>query len=462
MKRFPKLRKFLLRAILLLIILIPVGWAFENWRGARAWEEAQTRAKVAGVSLVRSDYAGTEIPDGENLLENEVFLKEFENEGEDRLDGWDQLPVVTQKWGRLRMDPATGETFPYSDYFKEELSEENARKRLAEAAEDFEIRLDALSKVIGATPVHTIFARSASECPLGEIAGELGAVSNLSGCLKSSAMMALRSGKSAKALDRMRVLDRWGRTIGTPSLVHYLMGNATRRQNLTLVWEGIRLRAWSDEELDDLGKLLMEWNTHTGVVSAFKFEAAFGVESQEGSGAIEEHTQDSGESLTPTELIGKWWQSGGPAGWKAQRKALLVNKYLDFIEEVEEGNLGISEKMKAGLSVVSWSPLREAASQIDYLMKALFQVYHRAETQRRIALIAIASERYFLVHQAYPKELSDLNIDTPVIDLTDPNGRELVYELGPEGRPVIFSRHEEETTEKAPKWQLRWQFYQGR
>ncbi|MFT7304218.1 MAG: hypothetical protein ACI8UZ_003067, partial [Akkermansiaceae bacterium] len=161
MKRFPRLRKFLLRGFLVLLVLLLAGWAFENWRGAKAWEEAQARAEKAGVSLVRADYAGPEIPDEENLLMDPVFLKELEDEGVDKLTGWGGLPEFSRKRSRFSQ-PATGEPAKYADYFDEALTEQEAQARFAEAAEDFEARLDVLAGVILSKPQHAIFAQSAS------------------------------------------------------------------------------------------------------------------------------------------------------------------------------------------------------------------------------------------------------------------------------------------------------------
>lgn len=59
--------KKVLSVTFVVLLLGATGWGIQNWLGARAWEEARARAKAAGVSLVRADYAGPEIPEDEDL-----------------------------------------------------------------------------------------------------------------------------------------------------------------------------------------------------------------------------------------------------------------------------------------------------------------------------------------------------------------------------------------------------------
>lgn len=459
MKRFPRLRKFLLRGFL--ILLVPLaGWAFENWRGARAWEEAQARAEKAGVSLLRADYAGPEIPDEENLFKDLVFLREFENEGEDKLVSWRRLPEVDWRGLDTRNNPATGEVLKFAEYFKEELSEENARVRLANAAEEIEVRLDALSKAILSKPVHSIFADSECHGPLMDINTGIMQMQNFAACLESSASMALRSGDSAKALERIRALDRWVKSTVKPSLINLLVGNAIDAVNYRPIWDGIRLRLWSDADLATLSDLLGERDIKGDFQGVIRFEAAFGVETFDHLEALKERMESFEGEMSFEEKIQFWFSFGGPSGWQGQRKALLVNRYLDFINAMEGSSWIDEEELVRDLPTGRFSPLGVVGEEIRSVVSSQTQGYKASETRRRIAMTGIALERYFLAREKYPKALADLGMKTPVIDLTDPKGRELIYELGPDGRPVIFSEYEEETEKRISRRKLRWQYYE--
>ena len=73
--------------------------------------------------------------------------------------------------------------------------------------------------------------------------------------------------------------------------------------------------------------------------------------------------------------------------------------------------------------------------------------------------MAIALERRFLARNSYPSSLAELDLKFPVTDLSDPDRRDLAYELGPDGRPVIWSEYEDETVGERSVHHLRWQYY---
>lgn len=458
-KRFPKLRKFLRWTLIVFLVLFFGGWVFENWRGAKAWEKAQARAEKAGLSLVRADYAGPEIPDDENLLKDPAFLKEFENEGEDRLGAWRNLSEVTAKGIIAWSKPATGEVLEYAKYFEEELSEEEARVRLREATGEVEARLDKLSRVILTKPEQSVSTKSASNKPLSEIGEGIGNLSNFTKCFQSSALMAIRSGDHKTAMERIKILERGSTLIDRPALIHLLIGNVARSMNDLLIWEGVRLRVWSDEELVALSVLLESRDYKKSFLNAIQFEAAFGVEGMDYLEISEEEKSDYKEEMTWVERLQFWLVFEGVSGWKGQRKALLVNKYLDLIESVQTDDLRIKAQLEEGLDVSEWSPMAGVAMGVRGIIFVQPIAYERSETRRRIALMAIALERRFLARNSYPSSLAELDLKFPVTDLSDPDRRDLAYELGPDGRPVIWSEYEDETVGERSVHHLRWQYY---
>ena len=100
-----------------LIVLVGGGWVLENGRGNRAWEEAQARAKEAGVPLVRSAYADRSVPDERNLLTNRVFRSEFHRPEKEHLKSWFELPGIDGNPGYL--SPSSGQTVNYQRLFVE-------------------------------------------------------------------------------------------------------------------------------------------------------------------------------------------------------------------------------------------------------------------------------------------------------------------------------------------------------
>jgi hypothetical protein len=81
------------------------------------------------------------------------------------------------------------------------------------------------------------------------------------------------------------------------------------------------------------------------------------------------------------------------------------------------------------------------------------------ETAKRIALIALALEKARLKTGRYPQDLSELDGDVALVDLSDPQARELGYQLGPNGRVEIWSANEQEREKSDRDPRLRWQYW---
>ena len=452
MKRFGKIRKILLRALLVLLASGFAGWLFENWRGAKAWEEAKARAEAAGVSLVRADYAGPEIPDEENLLLNPVFAEEFEKEGEDRLREWASLPGVDGKGYRIQGPrPWNGTSADYRNYFKDELSEDEARDRLAEFASEFEERLDRLAEVILETPIHPIFE-------VEEVTGELFdgtkwifPIQCFSRSFKDSALLAVRRGESDKGLQRVAVLFRLAEMTAGPSLVSVLVSNSIKSLGLSLIWEGIRLRCWTDTQLKEISTLCSEPNYHENLIRSLAFEAAFGREFLM-SEDIPEFLGDQRRGISG------WYDYGGPQGWRDQRKAFLVTFHLELIEILKERDFERLRKISETQADRGLSPLAAIKGELSIIPNCIPGACWMPKSNQRIARIALEAERLFLQEGKYPDRLQELSLPFPVIDLTDPEGRVLAYKPGPNGRPQIWSRYQEELGEEGDE-KLRWQFW---
>lgn len=437
--------KWLLRLGVILGLLAAGGWWFENWRGARAWEEAQSRAEKAGVSLVRVDRVGPEIPDDENLLQDPVFAAEYARTGDDRLQAWSELPVVDGNSRSTFLDPGSGETVDYRSFFDEDLSEEEARMRLAAAAQEVEARLDRLTAAILAKPVHLFFWAEQLDTGSPGLGDWIQASRKFSEALQDSALMAMRSGRATKALERIRALDRLGRAIRGPSLLGYLMSRALFAVEKGLIWEGLRLRVWNGDQLEQLSEMVARWEFEDSLLAVLRRELPVMLE-----------VFDSPDSLMvsePKAPFRKWIATGGPAGWHDLRKAFLVSGLLDLLEIAETRDFQRIAEFEARAEVSDWSPLAVVADAV--LAPRLAQAGWSGATTQRIVLLALQAERQFLETGAYPESLGVLDPDFPVTDLTDPEDRELAYELGPEGRPQIWSRHQEEEGES----DLRWQFW---
>ncbi len=460
MKRFRRLRRFLFRSVIALIVLIGVYWIFENWRGAKAWEEAKARIDEAGVSIVRADYAGPEIPEEDDLLKNLIFIAEFDHEREDAQKGWRML-FAEKRFGSFS-SPGRGKLGNYRDYFETVMTEDEARQRMAEEASAFEDRLSALAEVILEKPVYQVFARGATDLAIWESDLHVVGVQGLIEGYQSSALMAIRSGNSTLAVERIQTLDRVIKISNAPSLVDALVAQVGVKIMTTIIWEGLQREVWCLEQIERLKVILTDHDLKQPYLKSLKHELAWGLESLDSLDEAEVQLEEMGGGVAGG--IAAWLGFGGPQGWQDRRKVLLTNTYLDLIEIVESGKLRETEELLAELPKNQFSPMAVARMAAQ---AGIFSSERYAESCaiKRIALLALECERERLVSGSYPKSLNDLELSFPISDMTDPDERDLQYELGPNGRPQIWSAHEAEVITEEDGWdgrdgpQLRWQFW---
>lgn len=121
----------------------------------------------------------------------------------------------------------------------------------------------------------------------------------------------------------------------------------------------------------------------------------------------------------------------------------LRNFHLDCLSSVKAGLSLELDQLEKCFEGTSFSPLLCWHYQLDIKLH-LFRSFERTETAKRIALIALALEREKLATGKYPAQLSGMKEELELVDLTGPERRQLSYELGPDGRPVIWSIYEQE------------------
>jgi hypothetical protein len=453
MGKMQRLRRYAFRFLIILMVLLVAGWLYENRRGAVAWDEAKARAKAAGMSLKRGEYAGPKIPDEENLLLKPEFVKELEMDEETGPRGWGAMLKLGKRFvegGR----PHEGATTGYRDWFNEEITESEARQRVVEASREVEERLTILGKVILETPVHQIFAKGEATGEFFENTEWTTSIVGFTRCFSDSAVLAIRSENGALALDRVRGLCRLSEVSSGSSLISLLVSHAIKKQAMSLVWEGLLLRVWDDAQLEILQGEFSEPKYEERLERVISFEAAWGLEFLT---TIEAGDLPEGAEMTEFGSLMNSYYYGGLRGWKDRRRAILVDRALDLQEILRTRDFDRLEKREEN-SPSPYSPMYAVMSSNVLVSKLLNRGGWIPATNERICRIAMAAEREFLRSGVYPEKTSSMKLDFPIIDLTDPEGRELAYELGPKGRPQIWSRYQKELGEDGEN-NLRWQFW---
>lgn len=454
MKKRERLRRVALRGSIALILLLLAGWFVENLRGAKAWEEAQARAEAAGMSLNRADYAGTEIRDEDNLLLKPEFKVEFEMEESARLREWRKM----LRLGNPNIDgsrPHQGVATGYRKWFREEITESEAQKSVVEAAKEVEERLATLSSVILETPVHSVFAKGEATQDFMESTEWTLPILGFTKCFEDSGVLAIRQGNGELALERIRALCRLSQMTQGSSLISLLISNAMKSKAMGLVWEGLLFRVWDDAQLTVLQSEFSDLKYEERLERAIAFEAAWGIE-------YLSFIELGGEGITgvkitePDSFLNSYYY-GGLQGWKDRRRAIIIDGALGLLEVFRTRDFeGLKKERNPNPS--PYSPMYAVAGAHLLISGTLNGGAWRPATESRICRIALAAERAFLKDGTYPKNISGLELEFSTTDLTDPEERELAYDLGPNERPQIWSRFQEEFGDDGEE-RLRWQFW---
>jgi|GEM_PF-2789730 len=456
---------FLRRVIwfgLILTVLFFGIWGFENWRGGSEWRRAKERAARMQVSLDLGDDPGKAVPEGGSLMEDGIFLAEWEGQIDPPLARVADMELEGVKTRGINSGSlARGKSFRYSQYFEEGVGEKKAVRRLGKIYQPIAERLERLGKVVLKKPQQDLWSESDGLIDFGTIF-RLKGMTNAFG---EFARISLRRGDSEKAGWACEVLARLRENSCEPALINLLISHSIDRVRDEIIWEGIRLHRWDRGDLDRLAALVQAGPDYEGLEKALRYEAAITESFVEGAEERNvELLEDPGVSWkdldleTLDERLRNWTSFQGPAGWQNWRKATMLNGVLYLLEgregwdrpgegRVVTGDLNAFEKSR-------FHPLLWVRGIRGSGVDSLVSVQRQA-TRGRLARIAIELERYRLKKRRYPASLDEMNFTFSTQDLTDPEGRDLRYERTAAGFFRIWSEFEREGVRRP---MLQWAF----
>ena len=457
---FRKLFKLLCFGPIVLACLLGVAWIFENFRGASQWTEAKERAAQMGVSLDLEDYQVAEIAEEDRLLNDPVFKAEWEEEIEPKLGKIRELkfPDVLTK-GIKSGSKSEGRAFDFRQFFKAEMSEEEAVKILNQHMEPISERLEKLSSIILERPVQEIVSRSYLPSHLDKSTSAFRLL-KFSSAFQADTRLAIRRGDSARALQNIRALARLRENCQGPNLINIIIGDALLPSHE--IWDGIRLHLWNEKELQELAQIIPAESNLEALEEAIRYEAAFAVAQVDHALEIQKANAEMyppEAEETATDHIRFWMNHKGPAGWQDWRRATVCKTSLDMLEMRPLWNEPWNEKFKVELPAddeeeSEFHPL--AAVRIYESGSFLFfRSFARGATRFRMMRLAIALEQYFLKKKAYPDTLESLELGFSIIDLNDPEQRPIQYERTDDGYFTIWLAAESETSTRPRE---RWRF----
>ncbi|MCW5557042.1 MAG: hypothetical protein KIT22_04290 [Verrucomicrobiae bacterium] len=419
---FRVLRGFLFLGISL-VTLGALVWAFENWRGERAWQALVREHAAKGDPLDGPLLVPEKVPDDQNAAMTPLLrpLREF-----DRVNG----EIVWRDSNALARFNALA--LPQQD--AREARTPEGRTALAHWQTAFRSAGDFPLPASPGTPEADILAAlgrwkaeldeldAASRQPharfqqrFGEdvdmLLPQLAAVKKISNLLQLRCAARLAAGDTEGALADIEFNERWARALsGDPLVITELVAIAIESIGTRMAWEGLVDHRWNDAQLQRLQGLFAARRPREDLVRAMRGERRFALAQYEGwvrnTGHLSGETAENLGFPHPARSL--------PRGWVRQNQISLVRYHEILAARYAQWIAGDLPAVQAGEDPVDQLK-RERPGIYAKLTLMLAPAYARTMektdwllTITRMAEIACALERYRLVHAQYPESLDAL------------------------------------------------------
>jgi hypothetical protein len=453
--------KWSLFALAGLVTLVCLFYAEENWRGARAWEEARKEAEARGVAIkTLEEVAPLPVRDSENFIAapgvRQLFAKRKEGSPDpfedDKFDispspGFSRgMPLDFIAW---KADPEN----PYSQEGKD-LSAEALYLEISSGSDGpRELLLAGIGRPYVVFPVDwSVKPASSVELPHLTVVMQAGKV------LSKRASALLGKGETAEAFANIRIGARLIEGCRKePTLISQLVAITVQKLMMQPLWEGLRDQKWSPPQLAWLQEELESWDwIESGRWTLTEGEPAFGID------CIEWTKEASARDINA--VVGVWDTSEDvtEVSWLARATTLVPDGWFDqnkaaYIREMTAFVMAAYPKDQPGRVDFEGSKRAESAFEGKFASN-LFNPYFffvrmtipavtgahaasaGAQCWRSMAIIAIALERYALDQQGrYPDTLNILVPKYLAAVPFDPlDGKPIHYQKTSQGRYKLW------------------------
>jgi hypothetical protein len=494
MKRLGSIFKKLLFALACLVTLMFLFYQFENWRGWRAWKNYKAKVERGGESLDPKSIIPPRVPDSSNFAAIPLFLDLFTTNGATPL----RTEAEQAKTPLKEFDTALGRTenqqlgvsntfvltmidlrallaalrsphtepdaglgmeamrppYPMEPEPARSGLVINTNMPLAEAGRELLVELKRFDPVY--QQLETAAQRPLSRFPIAYekmppylvLLPHLGQLRDASKLVKARASARIASGQNEQALEDLQLMLRLADSVeNEPTLISYLVRIALLNQSLEVLALGLANNSWTDPQLAQLQRELLELNLVQDHAKAIHAELVYF-----GLGSIDYIRRNPNASNTEHFGVPPLLARAMPGGWYFQemiayhRLGSLINqgpnpgeKTIDPRRAEDVGNE--FESRLSGRNGVAL--LFDHTFWSRMLLPALTQVTMRtARMQAGVSLagVACALERYRLAHDKYPESLDHL---APLLegqavrDVID--GGPLHYHVEPPSGYVVYS-----------------------
>jgi hypothetical protein len=396
------LRRWLFCAAVI-VTLIALFYAEEDWRGKRAWEQCKRDSQAKGIELDWSKFIPPAVSDEQNIY---------------------KAPKMSEWFVRSGGRPAS------SDFDKQLSSNKLTRTNITNAIEarnylewsrqfdpQFDLIRDALKR-----PYARIDTDYASPSTMDIPAIPM--VRSVVRVLAQRAKCELVVGEPEAALqDQTLIHDLIHLLEAKPvTLVAAMINVINSGLYLDSVGAGLQTKAWREPQLVELEKQLADMNLMPQMDQAFRGEQVFS------SGILETPRAQlirTFGAVFPTQPKNSTWFEHlqnpevwmialSPRGWLYQNSTVRTRISQKFLESVDPRNEIVrpgpqSEMTQAMVTAFEHiSPYNILAARLTPNFSKAFQVMARNQTFVNEALVACALERYRIAHGEYPESLDVL------------------------------------------------------
>ena len=428
-----RLRK--LGAILfVLAFLVTAVGAFhliENWRGKKKWETYKRQLVAQGVKLDLGSFIPPPIPDEENFAATPFFASVLPGPLPTNWNGWPKLI------GNLQPNTSPGKR---NERHLTDLTAWRAALRAHHGQDTNGLsgdRAEAAKEVLAAMTIYEPVLqelRSASarphsrynlkydlENPWGILVPHLAVLKQLYQDLSLKASAELAAGNNVSAMDDVRLMARITHSMDSELfLITYLVKIACLQLLMQPVWEGLALGRWSDPQLEELQRMMSDFNFVGDLTTPLGVEQAAGVLTadillkQKRKGDFLNAISGSANTVSGNLLV-----SLMPNGWAYIEQYNVARLFQQFIVPGFDATNRIvyphvSGRNEAELDkrlLEAKHPILSHTFLARLLLPAVGKTHRRAaqaQTAAHQAAIACALERYRRKQGEHPTELSQL------------------------------------------------------
>lgn len=463
LKSLPLRYRVPLFLMLAMVTIVALFFAIENWRGARAWAEEREILKSQGFALTLEELLPPMPPSNQNFaltpIMRPLFPPDTNSSHEERVAlsstlGRPFTSILGRHPSPLRSGWREGRSthvkFPPELMEKlgiDPITKDNVVTQILNAASSIAPELQQIEQGL---------ALPYSQFPVefdGFMANplpQLSVMRSVSSAFALRGLARLETGDYAGGHEDTLTLLRAAKALERdPFLICLLVRRAQYYAALSMVWEGLYRRAWSDEQLQRIEIELATVDLPNHLLRSLKAEHAVSLQTIDQLLAGSNRPR-AGMFLRNGEPASGWQTLLGaipvPRGWPLQNKAAVSKFYRTQVLELAspEDDVFDSSKLEE-LDARAKRAIEQSGPHgalMGLLMPALSKAVGKvadAQSEIHLARTACALERYWFEHREYPETLEALTPTYMNRILIDPYSGETLRYRRENDRFILYS-----------------------